>query len=193
MIKKYKLLSIVCFSLIFVANAATIDDEIDKLRSEFTKQQEQEKTIKELDEHKKVRAAYIADFKARKECETLGIDCDTGKYSGLTIKDEIAKINAEKQLIDARLSLAKKKKNCEKQGINCTTGDEVVSSELPQKPQLVGFFNNYALFIAEDGRVKKYTYDDRLINNYVINDIMVGSLVKLQHKDADTLIIIKVE
>ncbi len=179
---------------VFIVNASTIDEEIQKLRIEFTKEKQQQQVLKKLAENKEIINAYIEDFKIQEKCKKLGIDCKTGKPLRDTIQNKLDKISQEQKLIDAQLALAKKKDACKNQGIDCDTGEGILKKsklKLPKKPKLIGFFNNYALFLSGD-TIKKHAIGDKLANNYVINDIITDSLVKLEHKNSDELIDIEV-
>ncbi len=189
--------SVLCLSMllfVFTTNASTIDEEIAKLRIEFNEQRQQQQRLKKLTENKEITQAYIEDFKRQEQCKKLGIDCKTGKPLKNTIQNKLDKISSEQKLIDAKLALAKKKNACREQGIDCDIGDAVTEKtkiKLPKKPKLIGFFNNYALFLYGD-TIKKYAVGDKLTNNYIIKNIVIGGIVKLGHKDSNELIDIEI-
>lgn len=194
------------------ATTDDIDERIKELREQYLKEKEQAELIKELENKEQLGRVYIRAHQAEQECLKLGIDCKTGKKlpkSGeiksqeKTIDAQILEIRDAQRLIDAKLAFAKKQADCKVQGLkNCGPSEYTKAADqaktpsptrgvvLPEKPQLLGFFNQQALFRV-DGSIKAYQTGEEVINHYKVKSILIGRFVVLEHPDSTDEIIVK--
>jgi hypothetical protein len=172
------------------ALSQSLQEKIKQMRLNFEQGQIRNNTINRLQAEQKMIDAYVAIVAARRQCDKLGIDCQTGEAKE-SVQSKVLELEQERLLIDAYMSTSRKRKHCKQSLVDCKTGLNIAPKvvvrnvSIPIKPRLSGYFNDKALFFGKNNEIKQYSEGDMVLNGYRIKKIYPNKKVILTYKKKD--------